>query len=66
MQVKVKFAGQSYTVEKQVAGKLKMDKLKVGGKNSELDSLVNMIDNKDKNINVVQKTKLDWESYTKE
>ena len=44
-----------------------MDKSKVGGKaNSELDNLVNMIDNKDKNINVVTKTKLDWENFTKE
>jgi len=25
-----------------------------------------MIDNKDKNVNVFQKTKIDWKSYTKE
>mmetsp|Transcript_9047 Transcript_9047/g.13815 ORF Transcript_9047/g.13815 Transcript_9047/m.13815 type:complete len:91 (+) Transcript_9047:557-829(+) len=33
---------------------------------TELDALVNMIDNKDKNINALAKTKLDWDSYTKE
>ena len=42
------------------------DKKKLGGQASELDSLVNMIDNQDKNINALQKTKIDWEKHTKE
>ena len=42
------------------------DKKKLGGQASELDSLVNMIDNKDKNINALQKTKIDWDKHTKE
>ena len=33
---------------------------------NELDNLVSMIDSKDKNINALQKTKIDWEKHTKE
>lgn len=33
---------------------------------NELDNLVNMIDSKDKNVNALQKTKIDWQNYTKE
>ena len=43
-----------------------MEKNKLGGQASELDTLVNMIDNKDKNINALQKTKVDWDKFTKE
>lgn len=31
-----------------------------------MDNLVGMIDNKDKNINALQKTKIDWEKHTKD
>ena len=70
-QVNVKFAGQQYTVEKQMTPSemLKMqrkNKNTVGGQNTGLDSLVHMIDNQDKNINAYQKTKMDWDKYTKE
>ena len=37
-----------------------------GNQYQELDSLVNMIDNKDKNINAYEKTKIDWDKHTKE
>ena len=33
---------------------------------NELDNLVNMIDGKEKNVNALQKTKMDWQNYTKE
>ena len=45
---------------------MQQDKKKLGGQATELDSLVNMIDNKDKNINALQKTKIDWDKHTKE
>ena len=45
---------------------MQTNKKKLGGQASELDSLVNMIDNKDKNINALEKTKIDWEKHTKE
>ena len=69
--VSVKFAGATYTVDQRVtATDLKkfatQDKKKLGGQASELDSLVNMIDNKDKNINALTKTKIDWDKHTKE
>ena len=53
--MKVKFAGQSYTVEQRVTATdlkkmIASDKKRLGGQASELDSLVTMIDNKDKNI----------------
>ena len=43
-----------------------IDKKNLGGQNKGLDSLVHMIDNQDKNINCIQKTKIDWDNYTKE
>ena len=45
---------------------IQSDKKKLGGQASELDSLVNMIDNKDKNINALEKNKIDWDKHTKE
>lgn len=45
---------------------IQSDKKKLGGQATELDSLVNMIDNKDKNINALEKTKIDWDKHTKE
>jgi len=44
----------------------KLEKKRLGGKASELDSLVNMIDGKDKNVNVFEKTKIDWDKHTKD
>ena len=38
----------------------------MGGQAAGLDSLVTMIDNKDKNINALQKTKIDWDKHTKD
>ena len=60
--VNVKFAGRSFQVAQQVKQPIKAPKQT----NSALDSLVNMIDNQDKNINALQKTKMDWETYTKD
>ena len=31
-----------------------------------LDALVDIIDNQDKTINTIEKSKLDWDKYTKE
>lgn len=42
------------------------DKKRLGGQSSGLDSLVSMIDGEDKNINTFQKTRMDWDNYTKE
>ena len=69
--VAVKFAGQKFEVEKQLnkneLAKLKQQQKKqLGGQQSGLDVLVNMIDNQDKNINAYQKTKLDWDKFTKD
>ena len=41
-------------------------KKKLGGQAQELDNLVSLIDNKDKNINTIEKTKIDWDKHTKE
>ncbi len=43
--------------------KSKLGKLKT---NSALDSLVSQIDSQGKNINAYEKTKMDWDRYTKE
>ncbi len=68
---KVAFAGAKYEIERNkthkdqkretvVAGK------KLGGACEGLDDLMMMIGDKDKNINCMQKTRMDWDKHTKE
>lgn len=42
------------------------DRKKLGGTCGALDDLVGLINEGGKNVNVVEKSKLDWTSYTKE
>jgi len=42
------------------------DKRKLGGACEGLDELVKMIGDKDKNVNCMQKTRIDWDKHTKE
>ena len=41
-------------------------KNKLGGACQGLDALVSVIDSKDKNVSSLDKSKLDWDKYTKE
>ncbi len=71
VQDKVRYAGQTYAVERDATAKdLKnkevLDKKKLGGTCGALDDLVGLINEGGKNVNVVEKSKLDWTSYTKE
>ena len=53
-EVSVTFAGQNFKISQQVSS------------GNELDSLVSLIDGKDKNVTTYQKSKMDWEKHTKE
>ena len=43
-----------------------MSKKRLGGGCEGLDDLVQMINDKDKNISCIDKSKMDWDQYTKE
>ena len=71
VEAKVKFAGQAYAVERaKTQGDIKkeqrLDKTKLGGGNAGLDAIVSMIGEKDKNVTSIEKSKIDWDKYTKE
>eukprot|EP00347_Sterkiella_histriomuscorum_P002686 403367195 len=71
VQDKVRYAGQTYQVERNATQKdLKQreiqDKKKLGGTCGALDDLVGLINDQGKNVNVVEKSKMDWSKYTKE
>eukprot|EP00347_Sterkiella_histriomuscorum_P012360 403368891 len=71
VQDKVRYAGQTYQVERNATQKdLKQreiqDKKKLGGTCGALDDLVGLISDQGKNVNVVEKSKMDWSKYTKE
>lgn len=75
--ISVNFAGTNYKIagiksEKEMMAqahqaalghKSKLGSLKT---NSALDYLVSQLDNQGKNINAYEKTKMDWDKYTKE
>ena len=68
---KIQFAGKSYSIEREkttmdVKRESQMSKKKLGGACEGLDDLVQMINDKDKNVTCMDKTKLDWDEYTKE
>ena len=68
---KLKFAGQSYQVERAKTGQdikkeQKIAKNKLGGAQDGLDALVQQIADTDKNVTSIEKSKLDWDKYTKE
>ena len=71
------FAGSTYKIdavksEKEMMASARQaalgHKSKLGSlkTNSALDCLVSQIDNQGKNINAYEKTKMDWDKYTKE
>ena len=71
MEEKVKFAGKQYSVERQkteadVRKQEQTGKKKLGGGQQGLDDLVQMINDKDKNVTCIDKSKLDWDDYTKQ
>ena len=43
-----------------------MSKTKLGGACGALDQIVATIDEKEKNVSSIEKSKLDWDKYTKE
>ena len=43
-----------------------MQKKKLGGQATALDDLVGLINDQGKNINCIEKSKVDWKKYTKE
>lgn len=63
---KLSFAGKSYEYSRQINDKdrEKFEKEKQKATNVKLDSLVNEIERK-KNVNVVEKTKRDWDCFVK-
>ena len=67
----MKFAGQQFSVERERTSNDKrkegrLAKNKVGGsKFSELDELVQQIEDQDKNVNCIAKSRIDWDNYTK-
>ena len=71
VQDRVMFAGQSYSVERAATGRdLKkqeaQEKRKLGGKCEALDELVGLISAENKNVNCIEKSKIDWDQYAKE
>ena len=52
--------------EKDVRKDQITEKRKLGGACDGLDELVQMIGDKDKNVNCMQKTRIDWDKHTKE
>ena len=71
MQAKVTFAGQSYSVQRNATDKdLKkqetQDKKRLGGQCEALDELVGLISQENKNVNCIEKSKIDWDKHTKE
>lgn len=68
---KIKFAGQTYQVSRdKTASDIKQEqrtiKNKVGGACGALDAIVNVIDEKEKNVTSLDKSKLDWDKYTRD
>ena len=68
---RVSYAGAKYDVqrqrtEKDVRKDQTTEKRKLGGACDGLDELVQMIGDKDKNVNCMQKTRIDWDKHTKE
>ena len=68
---KVTFAGQTYSIErnttqKDVKKQESQDKKKLGGQCDALDDLVGLITAENKNVNCIEKSKIDWGKYTKE
>lgn len=71
VQDKVTYAGQTYSVERNVTAKdIKkqeiVDKKKLGGQCDALDELVGLISAENKNVNCIEKSKIDWSKHTKE
>ena len=70
MEQKVKFAGQTFSVEREktvtdLRKEQQLDKKRLGGGCEGLDNLVQMINDKDKNVTCMDKSKMDWDDYTK-
>ena len=67
MTEQVKFAGQTFTTQRnktQADLRKEQQDLKRKTGNEALDSLVKQIVDKDKNVNCMQKTRMDWDKYT--
>ena len=68
---KIKFAGQSYSVERSktvsdIKQEVRQAKNKLGGACGGLDDIMSVIGEKDKNVSCIDKSKLDWDKYTKD
>ena len=68
---KVKFAGQSYQIEREktegdVKQEMRLAKNRLGGGCEGLDAIIGVIGEKDKNVSSLDKSKIDWDKYTKE
>ena len=68
---KVTFAGQTYAIERNATNKdfkkqEMIDKKRLGGQCDALDDLVGLINDQGKNVNCIEKSKIDWSKYTKE
>ena len=71
VQDKVTFAGKTYNVERAATDKDAkkqelIDKKRLGGQCDALDQLVGLISDQGKNVNCIEKSKIDWTKYTKE
>lgn len=71
MAAKVRFAGQQYSVERaktdsDVRQEARAGKNRLGGACGGLDDIVATIGEKEKNVTSIEKSKLDWDKYTKE
>ena len=71
VETKVKFAGQAYTVERaktqnDIKQEQRLAKNRLGGACGGLDEIMGVIGEKDKNVSCIDKSKLDWDKYTKD